>query len=139
MEPEAKRNAVNYAELGPVGRIVAGAVEVAVSTALEYVSGFMGGYALGTVTDVPRLLFRTTNQPTFVRETSSRFVRLHSKSIQWAKKWGGISAAFGGFNVLIKVARGGKEDDWNSIISSTAAGVFFARKGTWCVGCCLSL
>lgn len=127
---EARGNAVNYAELGPVGRIVAGAVEVAVSTGLEYLSGFLGGYALGTVTDVPRLLFRPTNQPSLLRETSSRFVRLHSKSIKWAKTWGGISAAFGGFNVLIKVVRGGKEDDWNSIISSTAAGVFFARKGT---------
>lgn len=130
IEPETRGNAVNYAELGPVGRIVAGAVEVAVSTGLEFLSGFMGGYALGTVTEVPRLLFRSTNQPTFLKETSSRFVRLNSKSIRWAKSWGGISAAFGGFNVLIKVVRGGKEDDWNSIISSTAAGVFFARKGT---------
>ncbi|GAX10289.1 hypothetical protein FisN_3Lh489 [Fistulifera solaris] len=125
---DAPQSGVNDAELGPVGRIVAGAVEVAVSTGLEYMSGFLGGYTLGTVTDVPRLLFRTTNQPTLLRETSSRFVRTHSKSLKWAKTWGGISAAFGGFNVLIKVVRGGKEDDWNSILSSTAAGVFFARK-----------
>jgi hypothetical protein len=128
---DAPQSGVHHsAELGLVGRIVAGAVEVAVSTGLEYVSGFLGGYTLGTVTDVPRLLFRTTSQPTFLKETSSRFVRMHGKSLKWAKTWGEISAAFGGFNVLIKVVRGGKEDDWNSILSSTAAGVFFARKGT---------
>lgn len=138
-ENTSTATAANDAQLGPVGRAVAGIVEIAVSTCLEYVSGFVGGYALGTVTDIPRLLFRPMKQQTLVQETSSRFVRLHGKSLQWAKQWGGISAAFGGFNVLIKVVRAGKEDDWNSIISSTAAGVFFARKGeyvlVWSVAC----
>lgn len=130
IESELTGKSDSYAELGPVGRIVAGAVEILVSTALEYLTAFSGGYLLGTVTDTPRLLFRSMNQPTLLKETSSRFVRLHSKSVKWAKTWGEISATFAGFDVLIKVVRCGKEDDWNSIISGAAAGAFFARKGT---------
>jgi len=128
---EANRE-FDYTELGMVGRIVGGSVEVAVSTMLEYLSGFFGGYFLGTVTDIPRLLFRTTDasvRKTFLKESASRFIRLHDKSLQWGTNWGSISAAFGGFKVLAKVVRGGKEDEWNTVFSSMAAGAFFARKG----------
>jgi hypothetical protein len=126
--------AVSYSDLGPVGRVVAGTVEVTVSTVMEYMTGFFGGYFLGSVTEVPRLLFRSIDpeqQRSLLQETSGRFSRLHGKSFKWAKNWGAISAAFGGFGVFVKVVRNGKEDEWNSILSSMAAGAFFARAGTY--------
>jgi hypothetical protein len=125
---------LSYSDLGPVGRVVAGTVEVTVSTVMEYATGFFGGYFLGSVTDVPRLLFRNIDperQRSFMQETSGRFSRMHGKSFRWAKSWGAISAAFGGFGVLVKVVRNGKEDEWNSILSSMAAGAFFSRAGTY--------
>jgi len=121
-----------YSQLGPVGKLVAGSVEVAVSTVMEYITGFMGGYILGSITDVPRFAFKQVdpnqNLP-FFQELTKRYGRMHVKSFRWAKSWGGISAAFGGFRVATRVIRGGKEDEWNTVFSSAAAGAFFARNG----------
>jgi hypothetical protein len=122
---------VSYSDLSPFGRVVAGTVEICFSTLLEYFSGFMGGYFLGTLTGIPRLVatpIQPEIQQTFFRELSARTVRMHGKSFGWAKQWGGISAAFGGFRVATKVIRGGVEDEWNTIMSSMAAGAYFARK-----------
>jgi len=122
---------VSYADLSPLGRAVAGTVEIAVSTLTEYVTGFAGGYFLGTVTDVPRLLFRRVEpeaRQALMQEASGRMMRMHAKSFRWARNWGGISAAFGCFRVATKVVRGGKEDEWTTILSSMAAGAFFARQ-----------
>ena len=124
--------ALTYDDLTPLGKMVAGTVEVTIATLLEYVSGFFGGYFIGTVTDVPRLLFRPVEQDAqraFFQEVSGRAARMHAKSLRWAKTFGGISAAFGGFRVATKVIRGGVEDEWNTIVSSMAAGAFFARNG----------
>jgi hypothetical protein len=121
-----------YASLGPVGKTVAGTVEIAVSTLTEYITGFVGGYVLGSITDVPRFMFKTVDNTQtfpFFQEMAKRYGRMHSKSLRWAKTWGGISAAFGGFRVATKVVRGGKEDEWNTILTSAAAGAFFARNG----------
>ena len=136
---------VSYADLGPIGRVVAGTVEVTVTTVLEFLTGFCGGYFLGTVTDLPRLFFRSTaaaaeaqQQRTLLQEASRRLARMHGKSTRWAKSWGGISAAFGGFGVLVKVVRNGKEDEWNTVLSSMAAGAYFGRAGTSSsLSCCL--
>jgi hypothetical protein len=126
-----------YADLGTFGKIVAGTVEVAVTTLTEYMTGFAGGYALGTLTDVPRLLFRRVEpdaRQALMKEVSGRCVRMHQKSFGWAKNWAGISAAFGCFRVVAKVSRGGKEDEWTTILSSMAAGAYFARNGTsYCI------
>lgn len=124
-----------YSQLGPVGRCVAGTTEIAVSTCMEYITGFMGGYVLGSITDFPRFAFKQvdptqTNNP-FFKELGQRYGRMHEKSFRWAKNWGGISAAFGGFRIATRVIRGGKEDEWNTVFSSAAAGAFFARKGTY--------
>jgi hypothetical protein len=110
-----------YTDLGPMGRVVAGTVEVAVSTLLEYLSGFVGGYVLGTVTGLPQLVLRT----------GWHWARLHDQSRTWAGQWGGVSAAFGGFRVVTKVVRGGTEDEWNTVLSSMAAGAFLARADGW--------
>ena len=122
-----------YSHMGPVGKCIAGTVEIAVSTCMEYLTGFMGGYILGSITDVPRFVFKQVdpnqkNNP-FFQELSQRYGRMHAKSFRWAKSWGSISAAFGGFRVATRVIRGGKEDEWNTVFSSAAAGAFFSRNG----------
>jgi hypothetical protein len=122
-----------YRDLTPLGRVVAGTVEIAIVTATDFISGLMGGYVLGTLTDVPRLLFRPLDpqvQQPFWNEFSGRCMRLHSKSAKWGKNWASISATFGCTRVAVKVIRGGTEDEWNTIFSSMAAGAFFARNGT---------
>jgi hypothetical protein len=124
---------VTYEDLSPLGRVIAGTVEVGVVTLTEYMSGFFGGYVLGTLTDIPRLLSRRAQpdiQQAFLKELSGRAARMHTKSFTWAKSWGSISAVFGCSRVATKVLRGGKEDEWNTVFSSMAAGAYFARKGT---------
>jgi hypothetical protein len=126
-----------YGDLSPFGRFVAGTVEIAVTTLTEYMTGFAGGYALGTITDIPRLLFRRVEpdaRQALLKEMSGRTLRMHTKSFGWARNWAGISAAFGCFRVVAKVSRGGKEDEWTTILSSMAAGAYFARNGT--LPCC---
>lgn len=121
-----------YSQLGPIGKVVAGCVEITVSTLMEYCTGFFGGYVLGSITDVPNFMFKNVNEGQrlpFFQELSQRYGRMHVKSFRWAKTWGGISATFGGCRVATKVLRGGKEDEWNTVFSSAAAGAFFARNG----------
>ena len=127
-----------FDELGPVGKVVAGTIEIAVSTVLEYISGLLGGYFLGTVTGIPALLTKPVQQQQAARNVfwtqfQQRMGRMHGRSTSWARNWAGISAAFGGFRVTTKVLRGGKEDEWSTVFSSMAAGAFFARKGTYVV------
>lgn len=141
-EQQQQHPIISYDDLGLLGKLVAGTVELTLTTLIEFASGFVGGYFLGTLTDVPRLLFRPMEspptRPTFFREFSGRLNRMHGKSFRWATSWGGISAAFGGFRVLAKLVRGGKEDEWSNILSSMAAGAYFARAGAlswrvlWC-------
>jgi hypothetical protein len=116
---------------------VAGVVEIGCSVAIEYVTGFVGGYVLGSVTDVPRFLFKRAAESKDMRitnlwsEFAKRTARMHGKSMTWARSWASISAAFGGFRVAVRVLRGGKEDEWNTVFSSMAAGAFFARAGMY--------
>jgi hypothetical protein len=123
---------ISFADLGPVGRVVAGITQIATTTAMEYCSGFFAGLFLGTAAGVPGFLFRplTPEAPKMIlTELGGRFGRMNARSLKWGRSWGGISAAFGGFKVAVSVIRDGKEDDWNQILSSAAAGAFFARTG----------
>eukprot|EP00980_Cylindrotheca_fusiformis_P018497 scaffold6124_cov122-Cylindrotheca_fusiformis.AAC.16 len=126
--PEAP--VITFDDLTPVGKVVAGITQIAVTTLLEFVSGFVTGLVVGTVVGTPGLLFRPLEPGVpklFMTEMKGRLGRMNSRSLTWAKSWGGISAAFGGFKVGVRVLRNGKEDDWNQILSSAAAGAFFAR------------
>jgi Tim17/Tim22/Tim23/Pmp24 family len=148
-QPEGEGSGgVSYDDLTPLGRCVYGSVEVAIVSLTDFVSGCFGGYMIGVVTDIPRLLFRSVEQQqgaanllqrqasssslsSFWSQVSSRMVRMHGKSWRWGKEWGTISAVFGASRVATKVVRGGKEDEWSTVFSSMAAGAYFARKGTW--------
>jgi len=90
-----QRRQLTYADLTPIGRLAAGTVEVAIVTCFEYMSGLFGGYFIGCVTDIPRLLFRSTIDsasqqpmvpPPFWKEAAGRFARMHQKSASWGKK-----------------------------------------------------
>jgi hypothetical protein len=118
-------------ELGPVGKVVAGTVEIAMSTLLEFMSGLLGGYALGIVTGIPAFFTKTdpAAAAAFGAQVGARTLRMHAKAGRWGKQWGSVSAAFGGFRVTTKVLRGGKEDEWSTVFSSMAAGAYFARQG----------
>jgi hypothetical protein len=125
---------VNFDDLGPFGKAVAGVTQIITSTAMEYVTGFLMGLVLGTVVGVPGFFFRPIEPGVpkmFMREFAGRFARMNTRSVGWGKNWGGVSAAFGGLKVAVKVIRNGEEDEWNTILSSAAAGALFARKGTF--------
>jgi hypothetical protein len=143
-EPVAEVPVVTFDDLSPIGKVVAGATQIAVTTVLEYASGFFSGLFLGSAVGLPGLLFRPIEPGVpqmFMTEMKGRLVRMNSRSLTWAKGWGGISAAFGGFKIAVRVIRNGKEDEWNQILSSAAAGAFFARGGelggvcTYCLQC----
>jgi hypothetical protein len=116
-----KERPLSYQDLSPLGRLVAGTVEVGtnenvfgmrqeclhagqvththslcaftlavVVTVLEYVSGMVSGYLLGSVTDVPSLLFRRVDGANAAggwNQVSSRFLRLHNKSLRWGSRY----------------------------------------------------
>jgi hypothetical protein len=122
----------SYQDLGPIGKTIAGITEIVFATALEYAGGFFTGIVFGTLVGLPGFAFKASEpgiRKAFGVEIKSRFLRMNTRSIRWAKNFGSISAAFGGFGVAVKVLRNGEEDVWNSILSSAAAGAFFARKG----------
>jgi hypothetical protein len=88
----ASAASLTYRDLSPLGKLVAGTVEIGIATIVEYMTGFMGGYVIGTVTDIPRLLFRSVEtgspeqQLTLWQEVSQRTMRMNNKSFKWAKK-----------------------------------------------------
>lgn len=132
-DPFANRKTAEeiYADMGPIGLAVAGTIDVAARVAYDYIGTFLLAYVIGTVTDLPRFFFRSMDPEQrfpFMQELSKRCGRMHGKSVRWGKSWGSISAVFGGCGAATRVVRRGKEDQWNSIISSAAAGAFFARK-----------
>jgi len=121
----------SYDDLGRIGKTIAGCTEVIFATAFEYCSGFIQGFFFGTLVGTPGFLFRPMQKnlrQAFKVEITSRFTRMNTRSMSWAKNFGSISAAFGGFSVAVKVLRNGEEDSWTHIISSAAAGAYFARK-----------
>jgi len=121
---------LSYADLGPIGKTVAGCTEIVVTTALDFCSGYLQGLLFGTLVGTPGFVFRPVTkgvrQP-FSQELAGRFARMNGRSMNWAKKFGGISAAFGGFGVAVKIIRNGEQDVWTDIFSSAAAGAYFGR------------
>jgi len=133
----------NYDDLTWLGKFIAGTVEIGFTVLMEYASGFVGGYVLGGLTDIPRFVRQSTGvaqqqqQFWFWREFAGRAARTNAKAARWGRSWGGISAAFGGFDVAVRILRNGKKDEWNTVFSSVAAGAWFARKGQCVVRCAL--
>lgn len=126
----------SYNDLNVIGKAIAGAVEIALTIATEYCTGFASGYFLGSVVGIPALITRRVASDasravpdTAWKEVVGRTLRMHGKSVRWAKSWAGVSATFGGCNTGVKFLRNGKNDEWSSVFSSMAAGAFFARGG----------
>jgi gas vesicle protein len=130
-EEEEDSPEYSYNDLGPIGKAIAGGTEIVFATAFEYMSGFLQGLFFGTVVGSPGFLFRPMEagvRQNFKVEMTSRFTRMNTRSMKWAANFAGISAAFGGLSVAVKVLRNGEEDEWTQILSSAAAGAYFARK-----------
>mmetsp|Transcript_13380 Transcript_13380/g.29044 ORF Transcript_13380/g.29044 Transcript_13380/m.29044 type:complete len:346 (-) Transcript_13380:84-1121(-) len=142
------------ARLGPMGKTIAGAVEVGIVTAGSYLSGGILGYVGGGLFGLGAL-FRPADslpppppsssvtgatpppRPTggkpppkgFGGEFRGRLSNVNSRAVGSAKSWAQLSAAFSGFHALTRVARGGKEDRWNGIVGSAMTGAFLNRQG----------
>ena len=127
---EAQVEKIGYDDLGPIGKTIAGAVEVGIVSASSYLSGGILGYIIGGAMGSP-ILFRRLPPSSDVsggfQEFALKFKLLNEKAFHSANDWGQLSAAFSGFHALCRVARGGKEDKWNNIIGSGAAGAFRSR------------
>mmetsp|Transcript_21999 Transcript_21999/g.32686 ORF Transcript_21999/g.32686 Transcript_21999/m.32686 type:complete len:364 (-) Transcript_21999:294-1385(-) len=136
---QEKNNEPSLAEmreqLGPIGRAIAGAVEVGVVTGGSYLSGGILGYLLGGVMGTPTLLKSSsaaaseTIKNSLGEEVKGRLGTWHFKAATQAKSWAQLSAAFSGFHALTRNLRGGKEDKWNSVFGSAATGAYLSRKG----------
>lgn len=117
-------------DLGLVGRLVVGSVQIVVTCAVEYATGFLGGYVLGGLVGVPGLLRPAAPAPLpFFNELGQRLARCNGKAVRWGSTWAPISAVYGGSEAAIRVIRGSQEDQWNRILSSAAAGAYFSRSG----------
>jgi hypothetical protein len=139
------------ARLGPVGKSVAGAVEVGMVTAGSYLSGGILGYIGGGLFGLGALARPSDYQPPppptlpgqqapptpptrpkptgFGGEFRGRMGNVNAKAVASAKSWAQLSAAFSGFHALTRVARGGREDRWNGIVGSAFTGAFLNRQG----------
>lgn len=93
-------------------------------TAMEYASGYLGAYVLGTLTGLPGLAFSKEGL-----KVGERFSNMNARSKRWAKSWAPIAAVFGGSDAATRIIRGNRQDQWNTIISSAAAGAYFSRAG----------
>lgn len=128
---DSTNDVVTFRDLGPIGKTVAGVTEVVFATLFEYCSGFVTGFVIGTLVGVPGFVFRPVDssvRQVLATEVKARFGRMTTRSVSWGKNLGSLSATFGGFGVAVKLLRNGEEDVWNEILSSAAAGAFFARK-----------
>lgn len=139
------------ARLGPVGKSVAGAVEVGMVTAGSYLSGGILGYIGGGLFGLGALARPSDYQPPtpptlpgqqkpptpptrpkptgFGGEFRGRMGNVNAKAVASAKSWAQLSAAFSGFHALTRVVRGGREDRWNGIVGSAFTGAYLNRQG----------
>jgi hypothetical protein len=132
-ETEEEEEEFGYDSLNPLGKTIAGAVEVGVITASSYISGGVLGYLVGGAMGVP-ILFRPPpsaggNTNNALKQLASKLKLMNEKAVQAGKNWGQLSASFSGFHALCRAVRGGREDKWNYIIGSGAAGAFQSRSG----------
>jgi len=107
-----------------IERVLIGGVVIGGTTAMEYASGFLGGFVLGSLVGIPGLAYSKEGL-----KMGQRFSNMNARSVRWAKTWAPISAVFGGCDAATRVIRGNKQDEWNTIISSCAAGAYFSRAG----------
>jgi len=134
-ETDEDEEEFGYDSLNPLGKTIAGAVEVGVITASSYISGGVLGYLVGGAMGVP-ILFRPPpsaggNTNSALKQLASKVKLMNEKAVQAGKNWGQLSASFSGFHALCRVVRGGREDKWNYIIGSGAAGAFQSRSGVF--------
>jgi hypothetical protein len=115
-------------DLGPVARLIVGSIQIVVTTGVEYVTGFLGGFILGGIVGFPGL-FTPIGPNRVPNEFAQRLARMNSKAVRWGSTWAPISAVYGGCDAAVRVARGNVKDQWNTILSSAAAGAYFSRKG----------
>lgn len=108
----------------PLANAVIGGVVIIGTTAVEYASGFIGGYFLGTLVGIPGIVYSKEGL-----SMAKRFANMNARSMGWAKTWAPISAVFGGCDAATRVVRGNVHDQWNTVISSAAAGAYFSRQG----------
>jgi len=133
---------VMRAQLGPVGSLVANAVEVGFTTASSYISGGLFGYFIGGAMGIPGVLrkeavngasgippMKSAVPNAGMKEIQRRIGDWNSKALAQGKSWGALSASFSGFHALARVCRGGVEDKWNSILGSAATGAYLSRQG----------
>lgn len=111
---------------GPLSNALMGGLVIVGTTAMEYATGFIGGYFLGTVVGIPGIFYSKEGLA-----VSKRFGNMNARSMEWARTWAPISAVFGGCDAATRVVRGNVKDQWNTVISSAAAGAYFSRKGMY--------
>ena len=121
---------------------------VAAGTAVETMSGYVGGYFLGMATDCTRRcywgfkdLLRPTTATAAAASTaeatsilpysslmrmSQNSLQMHARSMQWATEWGKVSAMFCACRWLSQSLRHNRDDEWNSVFGSAMAGAIFA-------------
>jgi hypothetical protein len=132
------------AQLGPIGLLVANAVEVGVTTASSYISGGLFGYFIGGAMGIPGVFrneavngasgmpippMKSAAPNAGMKQIQRRIGDWNSKALTQGKSWGALSASFSGFHALARVCRGGVEDKWNSILGSAATGAYLSRQG----------
>jgi hypothetical protein len=119
------------AQLGPIGLFVSNTIELTVITLGSILSGGLLGYFGGGILNLPSTLFdKNTN-------LLSKFGVLHSKAWGTCKQWGMLSGAFSGFNNLVRMVRGEREDRWNAVWGSALTGAFLNRSGEFFVFRCV--
>ncbi len=106
-------------------KVLIGGFMIGGTTAMEYASGYLGAYVLGTIVGIPGVAYSKEGL-----RIGERFRNMNARSTNWAKTWAPISAVFGGSDAATRIIRGNKQDQWNTIISSAAAGAYFSRAGT---------
>mmetsp|Transcript_21358 Transcript_21358/g.59192 ORF Transcript_21358/g.59192 Transcript_21358/m.59192 type:complete len:365 (-) Transcript_21358:1390-2484(-) len=131
-----KAAAAEYQQLGRAGKLVAGVTELALVVALDYATGFVSGYALGSVVGwVPPLVRQRfpnrfpppTTTTTVVAARSSKLAAWHRRSVGWGTTLGSLQAVVSGSNVGARLVRGGKDDEYTNLLSSMMLGAYWSR------------
>ena len=115
LESALKQEPPSFSDLSLFGKVVAGVTEMTLVCVFDYLSGFAMAYAAGALFGFPKF---------FQDQTVGQW---HGRNRRWGHSWGSISAVVGGTNVAARVVRGGKEDEWTSVLSSMAMGAFWRR------------
>lgn len=111
------------ANLGFVGKLIAGTVEVALVTAGSALSGAALGYVGGGIMGVPTLFQASPG----VTGVGAKLGAWNARAIGASKNWAQLSGAFSGFHAVARVARDGREDRWNAVVGSAMTGAYLSR------------